>query len=435
MKYQGRSCILSNYSSLPTLVDLWSVLSKEEISLFKTIALGHLTDILRDQSWSSTIFCFLMSRQIKSYKQRIVFWKDILSLIFGLRFWILRDKDTNFDSKPSKLRQKYFYEHKSIVGQDLYDYIFYKMVSKDRVNEVVGETSDAPKIVSKKMMDLRAKYEGRELVPCEVNDKVKVALFYVVNIFLLWHQDIHGVEEDLWHLVDKLSEFNKYSWDERVYKATLVKNDGAFQSQIRKEESNGKEKKKPFFKPKGTPQALVVRFLMQFPGVMKVWGTKKSIEGWHPHILEVLCTKVVKHQQLCESVKHSDVSEEMLRYRNESVLLVILGAFKGPLSYKQLEDLEAEVRLGNQWQYEDEVVEVWEAKNVKKGAHDEDQNNAVNRPDEIQLVDIVADLQNKLVQTENRNKEMMQMMLQLRKEMLSSRRPNLSEFANCGRRL
>ncbi|KAI3989422.1 hypothetical protein MKX01_032524 [Papaver californicum] len=29
MKYRGRSCILSNYSSLTTLVDLWSVLSKE----------------------------------------------------------------------------------------------------------------------------------------------------------------------------------------------------------------------------------------------------------------------------------------------------------------------------------------------------------------------------------------------------------------------
>ncbi|KAI3977900.1 hypothetical protein MKX01_036740 [Papaver californicum] len=65
LKYRGRSCIISNYSSLPTLVDLWSMLSKEEIALFKTTAPGNSTDILRDQSWSSTIFCFLMSRQIK----------------------------------------------------------------------------------------------------------------------------------------------------------------------------------------------------------------------------------------------------------------------------------------------------------------------------------------------------------------------------------
>ncbi|KAI3995015.1 hypothetical protein MKX01_009564 [Papaver californicum] len=65
LNYWGRSCTLSNYSSLPTLVDLWSVLSKEEIALFKKTALVHLTDILREQSYSSVIFCFLMSRQIK----------------------------------------------------------------------------------------------------------------------------------------------------------------------------------------------------------------------------------------------------------------------------------------------------------------------------------------------------------------------------------
>ncbi|KAI3989412.1 hypothetical protein MKX01_032514 [Papaver californicum] len=65
MKYRGRSCILSNYSSLTTLIDLWSVLYKEEIALFMTTTLGHLTDIPIDQRWSSAIFCFIMSRQIK----------------------------------------------------------------------------------------------------------------------------------------------------------------------------------------------------------------------------------------------------------------------------------------------------------------------------------------------------------------------------------
>ncbi|KAI3929818.1 hypothetical protein MKX01_025986 [Papaver californicum] len=56
LKYRGRSCTLSNYSILPTLVDLCSVLTKEEIALFKTIALGP-----PDHSWSSAIFCFLMN--------------------------------------------------------------------------------------------------------------------------------------------------------------------------------------------------------------------------------------------------------------------------------------------------------------------------------------------------------------------------------------
>ncbi|KAI3930590.1 hypothetical protein MKX01_037036, partial [Papaver californicum] len=75
-------------------------------------------------------------------------------------------------------------------------------------------------------------------------------------MFILGHQDIYGVEEDLWHLVENFSDFNKYPWAERLYKATLVKSNGAFQSRIRKE-STGKKKKKPYFNPKGMPQVLV----------------------------------------------------------------------------------------------------------------------------------------------------------------------------------
>ncbi|KAI3974660.1 hypothetical protein MKX01_029650, partial [Papaver californicum] len=58
------------------------------------------------------------------------------------------------------------------------------------------------------MMDHRARYEEIDLVPCEVNDREKVTLVYVVNMFLLGRQDIHGVEKDMWYLVDNLSEFN-----------------------------------------------------------------------------------------------------------------------------------------------------------------------------------------------------------------------------------
>ncbi|KAI3922731.1 hypothetical protein MKW98_006862 [Papaver atlanticum] len=64
-KHRGRTGDISKYSSLGSLADLWSVLSEEETTLFKTTALGHLTDIPRDQCWSNAIFCFLMSRQIK----------------------------------------------------------------------------------------------------------------------------------------------------------------------------------------------------------------------------------------------------------------------------------------------------------------------------------------------------------------------------------
>ncbi|KAI3896966.1 hypothetical protein MKW92_049286, partial [Papaver armeniacum] len=52
-------------------------------------------------------------------------------------------------------------------------------------------------------------------------------------MFLLGHQDIHGIEEDLWDLVDNLSEFNKYPWAERVYEATIPKRENAFKSYIK----------------------------------------------------------------------------------------------------------------------------------------------------------------------------------------------------------
>ncbi|KAI3904151.1 hypothetical protein MKW98_021737, partial [Papaver atlanticum] len=45
-----------------------------------------------------------------------------------------------------------------------------------------------------------------------------------------------------------------------------------------------------------------VWFLMLFPGVLEEWGTKNTVEGWRPHIIDVLCTEFVRHQQLCESV-------------------------------------------------------------------------------------------------------------------------------------
>ncbi|KAI3837925.1 hypothetical protein MKW92_001869 [Papaver armeniacum] len=64
-KHRGRTGDTSKYSILGSLADLLSVLSEEEMALFKTTALGNLTDILRNQCWSNAIFCFLMSRHIK----------------------------------------------------------------------------------------------------------------------------------------------------------------------------------------------------------------------------------------------------------------------------------------------------------------------------------------------------------------------------------
>ncbi|KAI3971246.1 hypothetical protein MKW92_040790 [Papaver armeniacum] len=139
-KYRGRTSDTSTYTSLGSLSDLWSVLSEEEIALFKTTAIGHLTDIPRDQRWSKTIFCFMMSRQIKfepgEYLNdeilfrvkdtNLCFGKAEFSLISGLRFRDLRDGHSDFDSPPkmSRLKHKYFSGDNRITGGHLYDFIF-----------------------------------------------------------------------------------------------------------------------------------------------------------------------------------------------------------------------------------------------------------------------------------------------------------------------
>ncbi|KAI3833326.1 hypothetical protein MKW98_006425 [Papaver atlanticum] len=70
LKNRGLAFNMSNYSSLGTLLDLWKVLSKDEKDLFRKTTIGHLMDIPEKQSWSSAIFCFLMSRQIKVEPER-----------------------------------------------------------------------------------------------------------------------------------------------------------------------------------------------------------------------------------------------------------------------------------------------------------------------------------------------------------------------------
>ncbi|KAI3966437.1 hypothetical protein MKW92_035655, partial [Papaver armeniacum] len=165
-----------------------------------------------------------------------------------------------------------------------------------------------------------------------------------------------------------------------------------------------------------------VWFLMIFPGVLGDMGKEISIKGWRPHILDVLCMEKVKHRQLCCSVIRSDVSESMMQYRNDPELLVILGVAKGPLGYQQLEDLETEIKLGKQWQTEDEVVvEDLEAKSEEKGGHAED-------PVVAQLRDMVDDLKRQNEERKIREIQQAEMMakmmgmLKMQEKLLLSRR-------------
>ncbi|KAI3832299.1 hypothetical protein MKX03_036431, partial [Papaver bracteatum] len=142
--------------------------------------------------------------------KKLCFRKTDFALISGLRF-----RDSRFraldvgsqsgsqsrKSKDSKLRQKYFSQNKAIVGQALYDFLFCKKVSQDRVEKVDRETSDsktsdASATISKKMNDRQAGYKDVEPIPCPVEDRVKVALVYVVNMFFLGIQYIHGIADD-----------------------------------------------------------------------------------------------------------------------------------------------------------------------------------------------------------------------------------------------
>ncbi|RZC63378.1 hypothetical protein C5167_025144 [Papaver somniferum] len=137
-KNRGLSFSMSNYSSLGTLLYLWKVLFEDEKDFFRTTAIGHLMYIPEKQSWSSAIFCFLMSRQIEVEPERrqnekmyfrvadkeLCFQKTDFALISGLSFRDFRDRTLDVDSqsasqsgasRDSKLRKKYFSKNKAIM--------------------------------------------------------------------------------------------------------------------------------------------------------------------------------------------------------------------------------------------------------------------------------------------------------------------------------
>ncbi|MCL7025986.1 hypothetical protein MKW94_024723 [Papaver nudicaule] len=70
-KYLRKACCkINNYSSLITLGDVWSVMSKTEEAQFRETAIGYLMDMPAKQKWSAAVFCFLMSRRINVEPER-----------------------------------------------------------------------------------------------------------------------------------------------------------------------------------------------------------------------------------------------------------------------------------------------------------------------------------------------------------------------------
>ncbi|KAI3887131.1 hypothetical protein MKX03_035870, partial [Papaver bracteatum] len=283
-KYRDGYGKITTYSSLPSVKELREQLEPNEQALFRTTEIGHLLDIPINQRWSRALFHYLLSREVAyhadpgekaeenakekveetwfrvcdkqfgfgkvSNKKRgskticdnpcvkdICFGKLEFGLISGLSF---RKPDQTFvcPPGPSTLETRYFSTIHTIKGCHLRNFIFGKEVEssskkKDKV------------IVAVKNVD------------CSSEERVKVALLYFIHFFLLGHQNDANVEHEFWHLVDNLTEFNKYPWGELVYDRTITKSRSALVYQTNNCEKEGL----PTFKCQGFPQVLVVRKL------------------------------------------------------------------------------------------------------------------------------------------------------------------------------
>ncbi|MCL7045084.1 hypothetical protein MKW94_019488 [Papaver nudicaule] len=359
-KYLRKACCkINNYSSLITLGDVWSVMSKTEEAQFRETAIGYPMDMPAKQKWSAAVFCFLMSRRINVEPERrtddeiwfniqesnreLCFRKEDFALISGLNFRQLSDRDFIVPAGKSKLMEKHFPRKKKTKGMDLYDFLIFKTVACNR--------DDKKYPGSDKMNRRRKIYINKEPVPCEAADRVKVALIYVVHMFLLGKQDIHYIDADLWHLVENLSDFNNYPWGERVYKSTFCKSVSAFDFQIKKIAKNEQQEHPrgvvvQSVKPQGMPQVLVVWFLALFPGVLETWGeTVSNGLFWRPLMLKVLCLKTINHNQLVETVKRSDLEmkittqdaqKDRLQEMIEKILKGMVSLQKGTVSDFQI---------------------------------------------------------------------------------------------------
>ncbi|XP_026407324.1 uncharacterized protein LOC113302601 isoform X2 [Papaver somniferum] len=368
-KYRDGYGKITTYSSLLSLKELREKLEDHEQPIFRTTAIGHLLDMPEEQSWSGALVNYLLSREFaypvvpreKAEEKVVETWfrvcdeefgfgkvpdkksgsikicdnpfdKDLcfgkieFTLISGLSF---RKPDQAFicPAEPSTLKTRYFSIIDSVKGSHLRAFIFGKEVES-------SSKKKEPKNTKVKLESKNKVIVAEKRVDCSSEERVKVALLYFIHFFLLGHANDDNVEDEFWHLVDNLTEFNKYPWRELVYDRTITKSRSALVYQT----NNYKKEGLPTFKSQGLLHVLVWA-LEIFPGLLQKFVERKDSIGWQPHILTVLCNELVHHQSIVKTLNSVPAIRESITGHTYDSLEEMLEEGLGPLN-SVVSDLE-----------------------------------------------------------------------------------------------
>ncbi|KAI3961415.1 hypothetical protein MKW92_032485 [Papaver armeniacum] len=184
--------------------------------------------------------------------------------------------------------------------------------------------------VRKKSTKVEAKKRGK----VNVDDRVKVALLYVVHRFIYGHQDIIGVEETTWGLVEDFDEFNNYHWGDVAYNQTFEKTHKAYEFQMT---GVDKPKRQRGIHPQGMAGVLVWAVRV-FPKLFEKCGKEININGWLPYILTVFCTNALTHVNVGSVLEPEDsvvqIREDIIWPEPRFDRMLIPGVIEGPLCDK-----------------------------------------------------------------------------------------------------
>ncbi|KAI3852236.1 hypothetical protein MKW92_014607 [Papaver armeniacum] len=201
----------------------------------------------------------------------------------------------------------------------LYNFLFIDTDAEERRN--AEERKNAS--VRKKSTKVEARKRGK----VNVDDRVKVALLYVVHRFIYGHQDITGVEETTWGLVEDFDEFNNYHWGDVAYNQTFEKTHKAYEFQMT---GVDKPKRQRGIHPQGMPKF--------FPKLFEKCGKEININGWLPYILIMFCTNALTHVNVGSALEPEDsvvqIREDIIWPEPRFDRMLIPGVIEGPLCDK-----------------------------------------------------------------------------------------------------
>lgn len=273
-KYRDGGCVnVSNYSSLATVKELRNKLGDHEKALFRKSAVGHLLDMPPEQSWSATLFAYIMSREVDypaepgkevvkvDRKAKGEDSEDESEEEYSETWFRVCDKTDGF-GKVNDPKKKCLHPSDRDLCFGKREFAFITGLSF-RKPEKAFKCPEGPSILQTKFFANISCVKGFHLrtfiynkdTDCSAEERVKVALLFFVHLFLLGHAVDHTIERKFWHLVDNLQEFNQYPWGEVVYGRTIAKN----RRKLHFQTTRYPENLKVTIKSVGLPQALVVR--------------------------------------------------------------------------------------------------------------------------------------------------------------------------------